>query len=112
MSSDVTFVSPQETLMSSDMMFVSPQETLISSDVTCLLQETLMSSDVMFVSPQETLMSLEELAPAVTPKALCDLLSFAMTVNSPETAELNLPDFPIDNLSRAVRVLVSQGRVT
>ncbi|XP_043215151.1 von Willebrand factor A domain-containing protein 8-like isoform X2 [Amphibalanus amphitrite] len=54
---------------------------------------------------KETLMALEELAPAVTPKALCDLLSFAMTVNSPETSELNLPDFPIDNLNRAVRVL-------
>ena len=52
-------------------------------------------------------MSLEELAPSVTPKALCDLLSFAMTINSPETTELNLPDFPIDNLYRAVRVLVS-----
>lgn len=52
-------------------------------------------------------MELRTIAPNVPEAKLHDLLSTAFVLLSKESATLGLPDFPIDNLPLAARILVN-----
>ncbi|KAG1945294.1 von Willebrand factor A domain-containing protein 8 [Pimephales promelas] len=69
------------------------------------LRSRFQARDIYYLPFKDQLEHLYTIGPNVPPERVSQLLSFATTLCSQESASLNLPDFPVDNLPSALTVL-------
>uniref|UniRef100_A0A8C2I710 von Willebrand factor A domain-containing protein 8 n=1 Tax=Cyprinus carpio TaxID=7962 RepID=A0A8C2I710_CYPCA len=69
------------------------------------LRSRFQARDVYYLPFKDQLEHLYRIGPNVPPERVSQLLSFATTLCSQESASLSLPDFPVDNLPAALAVL-------
>ncbi|KTF83224.1 hypothetical protein cypCar_00026056 [Cyprinus carpio] len=69
------------------------------------LRSRFQARDVYYLPFKDQLEHLYTIGPNVPPERVSQLLSFATTLCSQESASLSLPDFPVDNLPAALAVL-------
>ncbi|XP_056108158.1 von Willebrand factor A domain-containing protein 8 [Rhinichthys klamathensis goyatoka] len=69
------------------------------------LRSRFQARDIYYLPFKDQLEHLYRIGPNVPPERVSQLLSFATTLCSQESASLNLPDFPVDNLPSALTVL-------
>ncbi|XDV30937.1 hypothetical protein PO909_033759, partial [Leuciscus waleckii] len=69
------------------------------------LRSRFQARDIYYLPFKDQLEHLYSIGPNVPPERVSQLLSFATTLCSQESASLNLPDFPVDNLPSALTVL-------
>ncbi|KAJ8349982.1 hypothetical protein SKAU_G00251120 [Synaphobranchus kaupii] len=69
------------------------------------LRSRFQARDVHYLPFKDQLEVLYSIGPNVEPQRVSQLLSFATTLCSQESSSLGMPDFPVDNLPAALRVL-------
>ncbi|XP_077071835.1 von Willebrand factor A domain-containing protein 8 isoform X2 [Siphateles boraxobius] len=69
------------------------------------LRSRFQARDIYYLPFKDQLEHLYRIGPNVPPERVSQLLSFATTLCSQESASLNLPDFPVDSLPSALTVL-------
>lgn len=69
------------------------------------LRSRFQARDIYYLPFKDQLEHLYTIGPNVPPERVSQLLSFATTLCSQESASLSLPDFPMDNLPSALAVL-------
>ncbi|XP_067265112.1 von Willebrand factor A domain-containing protein 8 isoform X1 [Chanodichthys erythropterus] len=69
------------------------------------LRSRFQARDIYYLPFKDQLEHLYRTGPNVPPERVSQLLSFATTLCSQESASLSLPDFPVDNLPSALTVL-------
>uniref|UniRef100_A0A8C9VSL0 von Willebrand factor A domain containing 8 n=1 Tax=Scleropages formosus TaxID=113540 RepID=A0A8C9VSL0_SCLFO len=69
------------------------------------LRSRFQARDIYYLPFKDQLEILYNAGPAVSVERVSQLLSFATTLCSQESTNLGLPDFPVDNLTSAVRIL-------
>ncbi|KAL4635681.1 von Willebrand factor A domain-containing protein 8 isoform X1 [Arapaima gigas] len=69
------------------------------------LRSRFQARDIYYLPFKDQLETLYNVGPNVSAERLSQLLSFATTLCSQESTNLGLPDFPVDNLPSAIKIL-------